>query len=437
MSFALGTEVIAYLDPTRTGKPSLFNVKCEVLIKPTTVKAKCQACKKYRKSLAAMTSRCHKDDCSHPSSHTTYFNLHTPEKNECLRRLHQENKKAKLCIMRLKQRISEAARDGGIKLNEELHNDMKAMVDNSTKQVHSLHPEGTFERIFWDQQKKASSLNNAKSMRWHPVFIKWCLYLRHLSEKSYELLRKTGCIKLPSQRTLRDYTHYISTTIGFSTEIDQNLLDVAFLSNDINRCVFLIMDEVHIKNELVYDKHHGSLIGFVNLGDINNRLLEFENALHYCDDDNDKFPLATSMLVLMVRGLFCKLNFPYAQFASSSMSGDLLFDPVWEAVSRLERLGFRVLGLTCDGASSNRRLWKLHSSTNEMIHKVPNIYSNNGFRNLYFFSDPPHLIKTIRNSWYSSKRHLWVRKLHIFIYGFMYTYCYTLVQRERNILETS
>ena len=79
------------------------------------------------------------------------------------------------------------------------------------------------------------------------------------------------------------------------------------------------------------------------------------------------------MLVLMVRGLFCKLNFPYAQFACSSMSEGLLFDPVWEAVSRLERLGFRVLGLTCDGASSNRRLWKLHSSTDEMIYRVPNI----------------------------------------------------------------
>ena len=91
------------------------------------------------------------------------------------------------------------------------------------------------------------------------------------------------------------------------------------------------------------------------------------------------------MLVLMVWGLFCKLNFPYVQFASSSMSGDLLLDPVWEAVSRLGRLGFHVLGLTCDGAFSNRRLWKLHSSTNEMIHKVPNIYSNNGFHNLYFF----------------------------------------------------
>ena len=40
------------------------------------------------------------------------------------------------------------------------------------------------------------------------------------------------------------------------------------------------MDEVHIKNELVYDKHHSSLIGFVNLGDTNNQLLEFENALY-------------------------------------------------------------------------------------------------------------------------------------------------------------
>ena len=232
LSFALGTEVVAFLDSARTGIPSLFNIKCEVLIEPTTQIAKCQTCKKYRKSLAAMTSRCHKDNCSYPSSHTTYLNLHTPEKNERLRRLHQDNKKAKLYMMHLKRKISEAAREGGITLDEELHNDMKALVDSSTKQVHSLHPEGTFECIFWDQQKKASSVKNAKSMRWHPVFIKWCLYLRHLSEKSYELLRKTGCIKLPSQRILRDYTHYISTTIGFSTEIDQNLLDVAFLSNE-------------------------------------------------------------------------------------------------------------------------------------------------------------------------------------------------------------
>ena len=188
-------------------------------------------------------------------------------------------------------------------------------------------------------------------MKWHPLVIKWSLYLRHLSGKSYELLQKTGCIKQPSQRTLRDYTHYTSTTIGFSAETDRELYDIAFLSNELNRYVFLVMDEVHIKTDLVYDKHQGSLIGFVNLGNTNNRLLEFENTLGETQHEQQ---LASSMLVLMVRGIFQKLNYPYAQFACNNLSGELMFDPVWEAISRLERMSFRVLGITCDGASPNR-----------------------------------------------------------------------------------
>jgi len=114
---------------------------------------------------------------------------------------------------------------------------------------------------------------------------------------------------------LRDYTHYTSTTFGFSTETDKDLFDVAFLNNDLNRYVFLIMDEVHIKSDLVYDKHNGSLIGFVNLGDTNNKLLQFENAM--CGDDRSQQDLASSMLVFMLRGtcIFYRLNYPYAQFS--------------------------------------------------------------------------------------------------------------------------
>ena len=112
-------------------------------------------------------------------------------------------------------------------------------------------------------------------MKWHPLFIKWCLYLRHLFEKSYDLLQTSGCVKLPSQSTLRDYTHHIPATIGFSAEVDQHIVDVAFLSKELNRYVILVMDEMHIKHDLVYDKHNGSLIGFVDLGSTNNQLLEF------------------------------------------------------------------------------------------------------------------------------------------------------------------
>ena len=94
-------------------------------------------------------------------------------------------------------------------------------------------------------------------------------------------MRQSGCIKLPSQATLRDYTHCISAKIGFSTDVDQNLHGIAFLSNELNRYVVLLMDEVHIKNDLVYDKNEGRLIGFVDLGSTNNRLLELENAFKW------------------------------------------------------------------------------------------------------------------------------------------------------------
>ena len=100
----------------------------------------------------------------------------------------------------------------------------------------------------------------------------------------------------------------------------------------------------------------------------------------------------------------------HAQFPSISIKGDLLFDPFWEAVSRLERCDLKVLALICDGASVNRRLFKLHQTGKEFVHKVINPFAMKE-RFLYFFFDPPHRLKTVRNSWQNRKRHLWVSVL--------------------------
>ena len=396
------------MDSTRTGVQSIYHVKCEILIKVTGEVKRCEHCKKHRKSLSAIACRKQKDERTDPTSHTNYTYLKTPEKNERLSRMHKENRKLTLQNLQLKEKLSSETVKVGIIVNDELHDDLKSIASASAKQIHSTHPEDSFKRLFWDQQVKASQYANSKSMKWHPLFIKWCLYLRHLSGKSYELLRSSGCIKLPSQATLRDYTHHIPAKIGFSAEVDQHLVDVAFLSNDLNRYVILVMDEVHIKHDLVYDKHQGCLVGFVDLGNTNNQLIEFEKALAA---EKPQPTLASTMLVFMVRGLLCKLNYPYVQFPCHDVSGSMMFDPMWEAIARLEKLGFRVLGLTCDGASPNRRLWKLHSSSNdELIYKVPNVFADDK-RDLYFISDPPHLLKTIRNSFYNPKRTLWVRIL--------------------------
>ena len=118
-------------------------------------------------------------------------------------------------------------------------------------------------------------------------------------------------------------------------------------------------------------------------------------------------PLAQSMLVIMVCGLFSRLEYPYAQFPCNELSGGQLYEPVWEAVGHLERCGFQVMALVCDGLAANRRLFRLHApdSPASEVYKVPNPYSTDG---LFFLSDPPHLIKTVRNAWSSNKWNLWV-----------------------------
>ena len=401
---------MAQVDSERLGVRSIFHADCEVILDSTVKSGRCSACTKHRKSLCTMASRSPKDeDPTHPSSHTTYSVLHSPELKERLSRIHHENVCLKSQVSRLREKISAAVVNDGVTVDPELTDDLKDMMEKSREEVHSNYPEGSFERVFWEEQEKALSLSNAKSMKWHPVFIKWCLYLRHLSGRAYEMLRESGCIRLPSQRTLRDYTHYIPATIGFSHEVDQQLIDMVDFSKERNTYVGLILDEIHIKEDLVYDKHEGTLIGFSNLGEINNHLTRFEKDLN--DEPRSISDIAGTMLVIMVRGLVSKLNFPYAQFACVNLTGDQMVDPVWEAIARLERQGIKVLSITCDGASINRRLWSIHSKGRELgdkgvLYKVPNIYATDASRYLYFISDPPHLIKTTRNCWASKFRKL-------------------------------
>ena len=56
----------------------------------------------------------------------------------------------------------------------------------------------------------------------------------------------------------------------------------------------------------------------------------------------------------------------------------------------------------------NRCLIKLHESSSDVVYKVHNPFAQEK-RDFFFFSDPPHLVKTVRNCWQSRKRSLWVR----------------------------
>uniref|UniRef100_A0A1X7TYC1 Transposable element P transposase-like RNase H domain-containing protein n=1 Tax=Amphimedon queenslandica TaxID=400682 RepID=A0A1X7TYC1_AMPQE len=81
------------------------------------------------------------------------------------------------------------------------------------------------------------------------------------------------------------------------------------------------------------------------------------------------------MMVLMVKELFTHFRFSYLQLPCSTITGDLIFEPFWETIFRLERIGFKVLATTFDGASVNRKMVKLHDSGTLVLYKALNIYA--------------------------------------------------------------
>ncbi len=120
------------------------------------------------------------------------------------------------------------------------------------------------------------------------------------------MLRDSGCIQLPSQCTLRDYSNCVQARAGFSVEVDRQLFQAANLASCQESERLLLLDEMYIREDLVYNKYTGRLIGFCNLGGVNNHLLSFERSLEKDGDPHP--PLAKTMMVFMVRGLFTPLR---------------------------------------------------------------------------------------------------------------------------------
>ena len=261
----------------------------------------------------------------------------------------------------------------GVVVDESLHQDLCSIMEEKNGVVKESFPEGTFRRLFWDEQLRAVQVSDSRQMRWHPMMIRWCLNLKLLSSSAYNSLRSSGFIKLPSERTLRDYTHYFKSKSGFQVKVDAMLLKEASVDGlpDWKRFVVVLFDELKLRESLVYDKHSAQVVGFVHLGEVDNQINELEK-------DGANPDIATHMLCLMVRGVFSGIHFPYAHFSTTEVTRTSLFSIVWEAIERLERLGFKVIGLTGDGASPNRKLFSLHSvrgKDSEVCYKVKNPYT--------------------------------------------------------------
>ena len=240
--------------------------------------------------------------------------------------------------------------NSSVPVNEDFNNDFQFIFRNCDQ--NKISP---FMKLFWEEQIKY--LNSSSQIRYHPMVIKYCLGLHAKSPACYEQVRLnvkecSGILVLPSQTTLRDYKNYIRPECGFNPKVIEELALKTKDFSSVEKFICICFDEMKIQDDLVWDKHTGELIGFVDLGDVN---------LNYASL-NDVHEIASHVCNFLIKSIANPLSFSFATFATTGVTSDQLYHFVWRAVAILERTCFlKVVATSCDGGSLNRAFYRIHT----------------------------------------------------------------------------
>ena len=126
--------------------------------------------------------------------------------------------------------------------------------------------------LLWQEQIKYKNVRRKQQMRWYPLIIRFALNLLYSSRAAYHAVTTSGFLSLPSERTLRDYSHWCEVQNGvhfdFIKQAQKTLQQEGVDARDSEQFV-LLLDEMKIKSGLVFNKNSGELVGFSNLSQVN------------------------------------------------------------------------------------------------------------------------------------------------------------------------
>ena len=185
---------------------------------------RCPSCSKYRSQLFVERSREAKKSANRTShdSHVNFRCLNPSEKDERMRNLGKAKRAEKQRNVRLRDLLLKKIEEEGVALTQKDSDDISSVLSDVSPLVKNFS-EGSILRIFWEQQVKYNSLKDRRQMRWHPLLIRFALNLKYSSTSAYRAVRESGLISLPSERTLRDYTHWAPIRDGPQVEVLQHI----------------------------------------------------------------------------------------------------------------------------------------------------------------------------------------------------------------------
>ncbi|XP_065654090.1 uncharacterized protein LOC136080809 isoform X2 [Hydra vulgaris] len=371
----------------------------------------CNSCTMYRTNLRVMESRRKSNENQSSISSNSKKNDRYFSKSELLTKiklLEKERKENLAKQQRMQKKLEKSIIEEGVVLEEEEH----TIIEETYEKYGEENPftEDSPQALLWQQQKIQAGLKDRRSMRWHPLIIRWCISLYLKSPSAYRHICSTPFLNLPCKNTVQKYINFTDPGCGFNKDVMYNLTKKIDLPNikEHQRYVSIIVDEMKIKSGLAFSSSTGKLVGFSESGSINELLLNFENK--YTEnkgksnvEDPTDIPLASYVTVLMVRGITSSLKYVFGHFASAGgLSSSQLYFTIWDGVRQLESVGLKVMAIVADGASPNRKFMRLHSWKSEENTKDGVIYWTWNEccpdRKMFFICDVPHLIKTTRNN---------------------------------------
>ena len=231
-----------------------------------------------------------------------------------LKEKREESKSQKTLIERLRKEIEETGVD--------IEDNFGSLITNTM----ALNEEGMtpFVKLMWEEQKK---YHTQGSPRYHPMIIRFALSLALKSGSTYDELRRSGILVLPCRRTLRDYKNAITPQAGFNPDVVDDLRKKGKKFVGFGKFVVLSFDEVKIKSDLIFDKHTGKVIGFVDAGD------EDLNSGTFLNQE----VMATHVLCFFVRDMMGNIKFNLGYFGTHGILAHQLMPLFWKTVSILEQ----------------------------------------------------------------------------------------------------
>ncbi|XP_075540088.1 uncharacterized protein LOC142574996 [Dermacentor variabilis] len=230
----------------------------------------------------------------------------------------------------------------------------------------------------------AAKKKNAKGNIYSKDWILECILMKMKSAKLYEHLRRHNIISLPSNSTLKRYLRLYKSAFGFSHKVLNQLKLRTKHMSSMNRRGGLLVDEIKLSEHLMVTPS-GHIEGFVDMGPFTS-----EGQTVTCDH---------GMVVMFVpfTGKWSQVIGAFA--TSANVKAEMLAKILIEATILAEASGLFVDFVTCDGASWNRRMWKILGigvKSNKITCKLD--HPVDSARHLHFLSDFPHLLKCLRNT---------------------------------------